>query len=384
MPANDIPALLIDLQVLADDPQMAAPMLRALQARLRARDSRDAALDQGLAQLWQAARPVARALGLQPLLDGISVGPALRAALLDSVEADAASANAALDLLAATAAEDWQPVEWQRVARVARMERDKTVPDKEAALLLARCGPRQALPTVALTAFRPGPEDAEDRLTAIANIGRFADARAAAWNRALLQTGVATLECLQAVTLAQQTAPDLQPWLANLELACRLAATDAVARWTALDGLSHLDPARSLPWLHAAVAAAGADLPPWFVPYCRQRAAAVAALLPNCKPPPATLTPLPDLPAQVLARCPRIARRAAVLWQEQQGEPELLHQRAGIERALVERRQLLASFLATHATVPAQLGPQWAPNWLVLSDGERACLVAEESAWLGA
>ncbi len=374
--------LLQDLQELSADPQMPAQLRRPLEARLRAADTLEAALDRGLAQLWSQARPVARTLGLQPALENAAVGPVLRGALLDSVEADPASANAALALLADVPAQDWQPAEWQRLARVARSERKKTVPDKEVALLLARLGPPEALATVALTAFREGPEDAEDRLLATAHLGRFADARVAAWLRALLQTGVATMECLQAASLAQVYAQDVQPWIANLEAACALPQSDALARWTALDGLSHLAPARALPLLQATLAARGADLPPWFVPYCQERAAALRALVPDDGAEPVALTPLPGLHAQVLARCPRIARRAAVLWREKSGDEALLLERAGIERALVDRHQLMASFLAGPETPAAELGEAWSPNWLVFGETQRGWLVAEESAWL--
>ena len=376
--------LLQDLQELSGNPQMPAQLRRPLVARLHAAATLEPALDRGLAQLWAQARPVARTLGLQPALENAALGPALRGALLDSVEADPASANAALALLADVPAQDWQPADWQRLARVARSERQKTVPDKEVALLLARLGPPESLATLALTALREGPEDAEDRLLATAHLGRFADARVAAWIRALLQTGVATMECLQAASLAQTCAADLAPWVATLELACQLEHTDALARWTALDGLSHLAPVRALPLLQAALAAGGADLPPWFVPYCQERATAVQALLPKADVQPARVAPLPGLQSQVLARCPRIARRAAVLWREKSGDEALLLERAGIERALVDRRQLMASFLAGPDTPPAELGEAWSPNWLVLGETEHNSLVAQESAWLDA
>lgn len=311
------------------------------------------------------------------------------AALLVAVEDDPRSANQALSRLADLPGAIWLPADWRRVARVARLERSKPLPDIDAMVLLARQGPPEALASVALTAFRPGPEDAEDRLVASAQLGRFDDPRVADWIAALLTRGACNLECLHAILLAQHWSREAGPWIALLERAAGLGArgtpletSDAAVRWTALDGLSHLAPERAFPLLRATLDMLGFDDPPWFRERCALRALDLSARLPTIEHEPVHLAPLADLRAQVHARCPRVARHAALRWQQGHGRDLWLEQRAAIEKALVDRGQLIASLLSTVSTLAAELDESWTPSCDALSEVGRAALIAEESAWL--
>ncbi|MFZ4579519.1 MAG: hypothetical protein ACOYOB_14095 [Myxococcota bacterium] len=378
--------------------------IRRLRGRLREVDpvGQDPDLDTALATIWAHAGATARSLGWRPVLEEGLLGPALREALLRSVEVDdPMSTNAALRVLEGVPLSE---SEGKRLAHVVRRERDLKLPDRNTAIFLAGHGPEACLATLALVAFRDGPEDADDRLAATAALGRFTDPRAADWTLRLLKTGVASLECLTAVSLAaarlRADAAAFEPWRACLRLAAGqgddsgLASADATVRWAALDALTRLDGDGALPLLLAAWQAAGDDLPPWYGPYCRQRA---AALVPQVRDPswehlaervgrPAipSLRPLPGVRARVGSRCARVARRAAVEWQQKQGaDTEILHLRAALEHALVERGQLAGSLLTRPEGVTVEPGPEWRKASEALTEAERIALVAEERAWVG-
>jgi hypothetical protein len=259
------------------------------------------------------------------------------------------------------------------------------LPDREAALLLARHGPASALATVLLTAFRPGPEDADDRLGTLASLGRFEDARVPEWLARVVKSGAAVLEVLQACAVAIARGADPEAWLPVLHAGAR-TRIDAWARWTALDGLSRVVPASdALPWLIAALRAGGEDLPGWYLPFCEQRAQALApgvqiATWAGQMP---ALEPLPGLAGRVLSRCPRVARAAMVEWQQRHGTDDpLVQQRAGLEVTLVQRGQLLGSFVAQVETQPLALDATWQPWTQAMTTDERHQLQEQEEAWL--
>lgn len=352
-------------------------------------------LDPALGDRWRRCKPAMRRDGLARLVEGARVGTSLREAVLRSLEADdEVSANAALTVLSEASEVPLDDEAWRRIARVARRERGQVLPDREAALLLARQGPPQALATVALTAFRPGPEDADDRLVSLACLGRFADPRVAGWLRAVLQSGAATLEAVQAAAIALHRGLDpaeIPMLVEGLHAAVRLAATDATARWSALDGLCHLADSAALPWVVAAWRAGGPDAPAWFLDACRQRARELAPQEHGTTPeafraltgPLPEVPPLGDLLARLHSRDARVARRAMVEWQAAHGSPLEIQARAEVEAALVARGQLLGSFVATDDTRQAELGPPWAPTAGLLPPEDRKALQAEEKRWLG-
>lgn len=366
--------------------------------QLRLRDVRSAGLgladklpadfDSICAELWRSTDGGGRRLVLLPLLEGHVFGKALTQAMLTSVEGrDERSANTALALLEERA--DIDPEGWRRIGRVARAQRQALLPDIDAVQLLAKGGPAEALPTVALTAFRRGPEDADDRLTAIAGLGRFDDPRILPWLRTLARTGSVGLEVLQAA--AQLMARDpASPGLADLlvELASNEAGLDALLRWSALDGLCHLQGAEALPALLAAHQAAGQDLPEWYLPALAGRAMALEPSLakgdPSALRQAAAALQVPTWPAvpglnqRALSRDARVARQAAF---EQPGpSAEVLRHRAGVEAALVARQQLVGSLLpeAPAAAVPAHFGA----NWAGIAEDERGQLLSQEAVWL--
>jgi hypothetical protein len=338
--------------------------------------------DRHEASQWQAAasRTVRRALA--DAWQGQACGPALAEALLTTIEGvDAEAGNLALQLLATAAL---SASDWRRLAQVAVRERDQLLPDREVAVLLAQRGPRAALSTVVLTAIRPGPEDADDRLLATAALGRFDDVRVPRLLERLAATGTASLEVLQAAADALAAGQDPERWRPVLIAVLHLNDTDAWARWSALDGLSRLDPAGCIPWLVAACRSRGADLPEWYAPFCDQR---LAALAPGVDPQSwrgelPSMAPLPGRAGRVHSRCARIARQAMAEWQAGGGDEAVVANRAEVELALVQRGQLLGSFVATADTQPTPLGPAWAPNWQPWGRQERDTWRAEEAAWL--
>lgn len=351
--------------------------------------------DRLAANWWATNGAPARRLVLEPVLEGVEVGPLLLEALLKSVEtADDRSANAALALLAGEA--ELSEPQWQRLARVARRQRAAWLPDIDAVQLLARRGPPLALATVALTAFRQGPEDADDRLACIAALGRFDDDRVLGWLNSLGRTGSCSMEVLQAA--AQAMALGLHGGqranlLANLLLALARGeeGLDALLRWSALDGLSHLRGTEALPAVLAAHRAGGSDLPDGYV---QGLAALAMSLEPSlAKGGDAGLAaaaealaagdrwpPVPGRDQRAMSRDARVARQAA--FEEPRPSPEVLHARAGLEAALVARKQLVGTLLA--AAAPAPIPEHFAANWRCLSQTERDQLANEETSWLGA
>lgn len=383
---NTDAALLLELEAIRRGEVPDGTRLHDWRARLL-KVGAAAAVQARLADIWRHAPPHVRNQALQPLLEGVAIGAELTAVLLDTVEGgDPASGNAALRVLG-DGVVTLVAQSWRRIARVAQRERRMLLPDREAAILLANHGPRSALATVVLTACRPGPEDADDRLQALAALGRFEDARVPVLVARLLAAGTGTLEGLQAAAVALARGEDPEPWLTVLHSALDLSDTDAWARWSALDGLSRLQPAQAVPLLVAAWRAAGEDLPGWYVPFCAQRAQALQSGLDPATWPgrvPA-MAPLPGLGGRVQSRCPRIARAAMVEWQARHGADDpLIAQRAGTEKALVARGQLLGSFLVGPDTVAGPLGPSWAPSAMRLGHAERVAWEAEESEWLRA
>jgi hypothetical protein len=351
--------------------------------------------DQLAANWWATNGAPARRLVLEPVLEGVDVGPLLLEALLKSVEtADDRSANAALSLLAGEA--ELSGAQWQRLARVARRQRSAWLPDIDAVQLLARRGPPQALASVALTAFRQGPEDADDRLACIAALGRFDDDRVLGWLISLGRTGSCSMEVLQAAAQAMALGlhgGERENPLANLLLALARAdvGLDALLRWSALEGLSHLRGTEALAAVLAAHRAGGSDLPDGYV---QGLAALAMSLEPSlAKGGEAGLVaaaealaagdhwpPVPGRDQRAMSRDARVARQAA--FEEPHPSQEVLHARAGIEAALVARKQLVGTLLP--AAAPTPIPEHFAANWRCLSQTERDQLANEETSWLGA
>lgn len=351
--------------------------------------------DRLAAKWWASNGAPGRRLVLEPVLEGIEAGPLLTEALLKSVEtADDRSANAALALLAGEA--ELSPSQWQRLARVARRQRAAWLPDIDAVQLLARRGPPQALATVALTAFRLGPEDADDRLACVAALGRFDDDRVLGWLNSLGRTGSCSMEVLQAAAQAMALGlhgdQDANP-LARLLLALARGeeGLDALLRWSALDGLSRLHGTEALPAVLAAHRAGGSDLPDG---YAQGLAALAMSLEPSlAKGGDAGLAaaaevlaagdlwpPVPGRDQRAMSRDARVARQAA--FEEPRPSAEVLHARAGLEAALVARKQLVGTLLAVAAPTP--IPERFAANWRCMSQTERDQLANEETNWLGA
>lgn len=367
-----------------------------LQVRLR--DVRSAGLgwaevapadfDSACAELWRSTDGNGRRVVLLPLLEGHVLGRALTHAMLGSVEGrEERSANAALALLEERGQLD--PVQWRRIGLVARVQRQSLLPDIDAAQLLAKHGPPAAMATVALTAFRRGPEDADDRLACIAGLGHFDDARVIQWLRSLARTGSASLEALQAAAqwmARNQDTPGLPELLQ--ELARQELGLDALLRWSALDGLCHLLGTDALPALLAAHQAGGQELPEWYLPSLAGRAMALEPSLAKGGPSvfrqaagalQAPVWPgVPGLNQRALSRDARVARQAA--FEQPPPAAEVLRERAGHEAALVARQQLVGSLLPEAAALA--LPAAFTPNWAVLTDDERAELLRLESAWL--
>lgn len=278
-----LPALAqLDQQIraLMDRPDQLQHRLREVRQGLQAlQSSHAAALDGHLAALWSAGNAASRRLVLEPLFEGLAVGPLLAEALVRCVEqADDRSANAALALLSGEV--EPSAAQWRRLGQVARRQRQDLLPDVDAVQLLARRGPPEALATVALTAFRQGPEDADDRLVSIAALGRFDDPRVLGWLQALARSGSASLEVLQAVAqamaLGRATGPVQGPWAVLLiALARGPHGVDALLRWSAIDGLCHLCGSEALPAVLAAHRAGGEDLPSGYLQGLAARAIAL-------------------------------------------------------------------------------------------------------------
>lgn len=370
-----------------------------------------APVDATLAAAWRTASHGFRVHGLRDALEDLMLGSALVGVLLDSAELDEAnaaeggaaavarrdeeaSANAALWVLREAADDPLDPIGWKRVCAIVRAGRQRAVPDLEAALLVAERGPAASFATLALTAFRDGPEDATDRLTSLVALGRFADPRIPAWLDGVVRSGAAGMEAVQAlshVAARVHAAGDeagleqvLGALLAAVPIDDVTARSDGWVRWLALDLLSRLVGVAAVPMLQASFAAGGQYDVPWFLPQVKARVESLGAA---CPAPEGTTLPhvpaLADLATNVHSRSPRIARRAAVLAAEQPDLSAALRSRAAVERALVARGQLLGSFLDADGVSPATLDASFTPWCEVLSDEDRAALVKAEEAWLG-
>mgnify|MGYP007046927682 CR=1 FL=1 len=420
-PNTRLPDLLAVLR--QPNPSSAALMRARLGLSEVATQSADA-VDRALADAWRRAPAIVRRDTFAQVVGDIGLGPLLTAALLDAIERHggeaAISANAALALLAQAHA-TVGATGWQRIGRVAAEARAQGgIPETDAASLLSRHGPAGCLAGVVLTAFRDGAEDADDRQVAVSALGRFDDVRVPGWLGLLVDSGVYALEALQAVAhwlarLDDDTRTTRRDALADcLVRAVRLDAdaTDAWVRWSALDGLCRVDPAQALPWLVAASRAGGDDLPPWYTGFVLSRLSAiartagpgdladvgrraapvdpalVAATLQRAGVSIPRLEPLPGLRRQLESRAPRVARRAMVEWHRAAvSESERLKRveaRARIEKALVDRGQLLGSFVATVETTPAVLDDRWRPVADLVPLAERRALEDEDQAWLRA
>ncbi len=409
---------------------------RALRATMLAAGPSRAAVDTRLAAAWRAADANLRVHGLRDLFDGVMLGSALVDALLESIDGacaaphgrsatteatpvDAGSANAALWVLREAADDPLDSKGWRRICAVARRGRHQLVPDLDAANLVAERGPDSCLPTVALTAFRDGPEDASDRLAALVALGRFPDPRVPGWLHGVVRSGAGLMEAVQALSfVAARVHGDgdeaalgqvieallvaVPVSLASLEdagsdpasqagsagVAASAAAashlSDGWVRWLALDLLSRLLGEATVPMLQAAYAAGGQHDVAWFLPQVEARLHSLGA---PCPADDATalpwIPPLPDLGASILSRCPRVARRAAVLAAESPALQGALQTRAAVERTLVARGQLLASFLDAEGLPAVDLDADFQPWSEVMTDRDRAALVAMEDAWIG-
>lgn len=365
--------------------------------QLRLQKSHGPDLDAAVSQRFRGASANTRVHAFGPLLDHLAVGPLLQQALLDTViqanvrKIDAISANVALRLLEPVGAQ-LSKRQWIALGHVAREERVKVLPDREVAVVIARAGPAESLPSVTLAVFRQGPEDADDRLVSASQLGRFADSRVVPWLIALAKTGTAGLECLYSAANSSYSVTDLLTLLAGVSASPGLDSTDCWVRWSAIDGICHRDAQGALPLLLAIGLAGGDDLEPWFLDFCQQRAQTLAnskqtlrqiAAKHNALP---QILPLVGLKGRVMSRCPRVARSAMAEWQRNH-EAEiagdlLVEHRANVEKTLYLRDQLCGSLVAQHATQTLELDAVWAPNWLALTDADRANLAAEEAAWL--
>ena len=382
------------------------------------------AADAMLTAAWQTADMAWSRQVLVPALADWIPGPALLQAWLLSADGDDhITANAAVELLCAAARSASLESAvcthiWRRLSAVARRHRADRLPEVAAAAALARQGPADCLATVALTAFRNGPEDADDRLVALACLGRFADPRVLPWLLAALATGAASLEALAA----------LARWIERADAGLRASqadglrglleaallrhgsdpgdCADAWQRWSTLRALASLLGQDALAHVVGAWQAVGTDDPPWYGHYLACLAAELAddghiaggdltlaeTRLSAAGACPFAMPILPSPRESLLARSPRIGRQAVASSQDcPAAGPEiadLIAKRAAIEAALVRRGQLIASFLRDPSGEPGdvdltqeELAP-WAPWSRQMGDAERAQLAAEESRWI--
>ena len=333
------------------------------------------------------------------------------------------AANAAVaELGAAAASPDVEPATrtriWRQLCAVARCHRPDRLPEVSAAAVVARDGPPECLATVVQTAFRLGPEDADDRMTALASLGRFGHVQVADWLGRVLASGAASHEAL--VALAQWIRGADARWRqingprlrASLETTLAPAgegpvdACDIWQRWAGLEALAALLGPPALAHVVGAWQAVGDDDAPWYPRYLAALAAGLAnesaiarsdlalaqACLRRTGQPAFELPPLPKPEALLLARSPRIARHAAAQVQlvalPSAAAKARLLRRAAIETMMVRRGQLIASLLPGPAAAGAdepELAAQLAayPPWChLLSDAERADLAARERDWI--
>ena len=369
-------------------------------------------VDLALANAWRTVQPVVAQQTVRDALEGMTLGPQLLSALADSAAGTQhLAANAAIALLTEADLSHLTVAQWRAIAGNAAAQRDQLLPDVEAAELLAAHGPLQSLATVALCAFRAGPEDADDRHAAIAGLGRHDDARVIPWLASVAPTGAFGSAIIQAAAALLNLRGGALSSGERAQLGDAMLAacgdqslaphviTDGWIRWGALDVLSHLAPERAVGLAIAVWRAAGDTSLPWLASAAAQRVVELGG--PDVRSIDSAtvdswtgargvtvpmLAPIGPPAVRLHARSPRISRRAAVLLEEA-GVPDdeltrLLQERAQVEQALVARQQLMGSFLATPKTEPAQLGEQWAPTSELLSLTARAQLEDEERQWL--
>ncbi len=380
-----------DAAAAADRPAQWPDMLRPLRDRawhLGARDDGAAPLG----RLWATASVDVVATWLSPLLEDLALPAAFRTQLAQgaATHRDHRVANAALTVLGH--GEGLTAAAWVAIGRRAANERPLVAPDSDCAVFLARHGPPEAWVSVALCAFRPGPDDVDDRLVSLGHLGRFGQDRTLPWLRALVGLGAAHLEVIQSAAHALASGADKAAWT-ELLVTCGGAAEglDAWARWTALEGLCfHLgDAARG--HVLAALAAGGDDLPAGY-------ADGVAALLARIAPDqPTDLSalraalqrdkvtawpPLPGLRRRVASRDARVAREAAVAWAASTGDAGVLAERASREATLVAHGRLIGSLLPPAPQVAIDLAA-WSSVADCMPAADRSALQAHEAAWLG-
>ncbi|GEM_PF-3270318 len=370
-------------------------------------------LDNALARAWRAADPLVRRESLRDACEGLELGVGFIEALIGSITDDKhTSANAAITVLNDAANLDLTDHHWRRIAAVARRQRDDLLPDIEAAQLVAAHRPRGSFATIALSAFRHGPEDAEDRGMSIAALGYFDDPRVAGWLAPVASSGVLGLEVLHAASewfaRNRKSASDAErtAWMDIVEAAAgagprsAIAILDAWQRWGALEIASAMRGPGALPLVVGAWQAGAHDAEHWFMPGVEQRltelcsnqraaAAGPEAVVQWFLENGATPTPMAAIPPireRLDARCPRISRRAAVLLEQAGGHAEALKAaqsaRAAVEKALVARKQLMGSLLVGFDVEAADLGDEWRPVADAMSEEERSELQRVEDAWL--
>lgn len=384
------PAWCADVGRAADHPAQWPEQLRPLRDRAwRLGPVADGAL--ALGPLWATASADVTATWLAPLLEDLALPTAFRGQLAQcaATHRDHRVANAALTVLGH--GEGLSPAAWRAIGRRAARERPAVAPDSDCAVFLARHGPRHAWASVALCAFRSGPDDVDDRLVSLGHLGRFGEPRTLPWLRSVVSLGAAHLEVIQSAAHALASGADKSAWTDLLAQAGGAAVgLDAWARWTALEGLCfHLDRA-ARPWVLAALAAGGDDLPAGYADGLR-------ALLARIDPEqPADLaavraalqragrTAWPQLPAvqdRLFSRDARVAREAAVAWASAGRDPAVLAARAGQEATLVAHGCLIGSLLPPASAVPVDVAA-WSSVADCLPAADRAALQAQEDLWL--
>ena len=379
-----------EVQAAADHPAQWPQLLGPLRDRLWRLCKVPQGGSTALRQLWATADHQLQAVWLAPLLEGQDLPTDFRRALaiLAGTLPDRAS-NAALQILGH--GEHIDSAGWQAVGKRALAQRPAIAPESDCAVFLARHGPPQAFASVALTAFRHGPDDADDRLVALGQLGRFADSRSVGWYLRVADIGAAHMEVIQAAALALAAGGDKQAWTGVLVRSAGCAhGLDAWARWTALEGLVFHLGAEALPFALAALHAAGDDLPDG---YLQGVTTHVVQLDGNQKLDSASLTvagqrlnapswpPLPGLRQRVDSRDARVAREAAFVWEQNGSDPKVLQQRAAVECALMQAKVLIGSLLAP--TDPAALDlAAWSTISSAVSAVDRDRLQEQERQWL--
>lgn len=403
------------LERVVDRPAVIPTEIAELRGALsNAGDLTGLAVDAALAAGWRNAAPVVRQQVLRDALEGFAPGAALVTALLASIDSsNYVSANAALHLLGYLDAPPLSEEQWRLIGRVTAQQRDSLLPDIDAAVLLCEHGPATAFATIALCAFRDGPEDAEDRQAAISALGRFVRPEVAQWLQELAKTGVLGVECIGSIAQwAMRVMSEIDDQAKAQMTAALVAAAgheprhenhlvDAWQRWGALDVLSRVAGEDALPLAAGTFLAAGQDLEPWFIDGVRQRvcdvcpaggpvsrgAEAVVSWMIDKGTQPLTLPPIAPVAIRAHARSPRISRRALVLLEQSEIDAssvaEIVANRACVEQTLVKRRQLMGSFLVDQDTQEIELGAQWRPCSEIMTAAVREKLLAEEAAWFG-